>query len=78
MAISASARWLRVNPRRSAWPCSVTMTAVSLRGVLTGPDRVATMRLAGPAVAGNMMIGTPPGEAAAPRRKSTAPPTAPT
>ena len=40
------------SPRRSAMPYSVTKTPASQRGVLTGPDSVATMRLCAPAVAG--------------------------
>jgi hypothetical protein len=45
MSISRRTRRDSGWPRRSATPCSVTMRPASLRGVLTGPDSCATMRL---------------------------------
>jgi hypothetical protein len=61
MAIMRAARSASGRPRRSATPCSVTIKPAALRGVQTGPLSVATIRLAGPAVDGSMVTGTPPG-----------------
>ena len=58
-------------------PYSVTTKATSLREVLTGPCSVLTMRLPPPAVEGKAIMGLPPVERAAPRRKSPDPPAAP-
>ena len=60
-----------------ATPCSVTITPASARARVAGPLRVATMRLAVPAVEGSAITGSPPGDRAAPRRKSAAPPNGP-
>ena len=51
IAIMAAARSRKVLPRNSAMPQSVTMTSASQRGVVTGPERAATMRLVAPPLA---------------------------
>jgi hypothetical protein len=55
-------------------PCSVTTKLTSARGVLTGPDSSATIRLAGSAVDGSAMIAAAPALCEAARAKSSAPP----
>ena len=82
MAIMRRTRSLIEQPRRSATPCSVTTSPVSLRGVLTGPFNFDTMRVDAyspePTAEPRATMANPPRERFAARTKSTAPPTAPT
>ena len=79
MASMRRVRSASVQPRRSAAPCSVTMTPASLRGVATGPESRDTMRDAlPPTLEGSTTSYTPPADWLAARMKSSAPPTAPT
>ena len=79
-AISRSARWRSVAPRRSATPCSVMTRSASARGVVvTASPRRVTMREMAPsaAVEGRAMIDRPCGAAAPARANAPWPPTAP-
>ncbi len=74
MARSRCVRSLNERPRRSATPYSVTTMSASPRGVVTGrPSSEATMRECLPSgvVDGSAMIERPPGDANAPRTKSS-------
>src|SRR5579859_1770606 len=77
-SISAAARSRSDLPLRSAQPNSVTTIWVSLRGVVTGPSSLGTIRETAPraAVEWQAMIDRPWRAAQAPRTKSSWPPDA--